>query len=179
MKHQFVLFRDVENPTKDSVVYHVWVSDSPREKHLLPIIEKFAQESYAWFQRWNECVDLRLGYLEERVFWSEPIAVRRFKSTHISARDMVALIQSGSFTTFEENIFMPKIFFRIMWQCYPSAPFMPKSGIKANTCPASPRKYLSQRGRRSVVDAVIGMGIVTILFLVQMILDAVEKNLLY
>lgn len=179
MKHQFVFFRTPENPSQDSVVYHVWVSDSPRDKQPFAKILAFAQNSGIWFEKWSEIVDLRLNYYEERVFWSAPVGVRRFRSYHLSAREMAQLIECGGFTTFEENLAMPRIFFRIMWSCYPSAKILPKSGIKANPLPTSSRKNLSLRGKRSLSDAVIGMGIVSALYILQMVLDACEKALLY
>lgn len=179
MKQQFVLFRTPEFPTQDSVIYHVWFSDSPRDTKPFAKVLAYAQNSGAWFEKWSEVVDLRLGYYEERVFWSAPIGVRRFRSCHLSAREMAQLIECGDFSTFEENLAMPRIFFRIMWSCYPSAKFLPKSGIKANHLPTSSRKNLSQRGRRSLSDAVIGMGIVSALYVLQMVLDACEHNLLY
>lgn len=179
MKHQFIFFRTPENPSQDSVVYHVWVSDSPRDASAFQTIRDYSFSTQCWFQKWNEYVDQRLGYYEERIFWSSPIGVRRFRSCHLSAREMAQLIECGDFSTFEENLAMPRIFFRIMWSCYPSAKFMPKSGIKANHLPTSSRKNLSQRGRRSLSDAVIGMGIVAALYVLQMIIDACEKNLLY
>lgn len=179
MKQQFVFFRNPANPSQDSVIYHVWVSDSPRDASALQAIRDYSFSSQCWFQQWNEYVDQRLGYYEERVFWSAPIGVRRFRSCHLSAREMAKLVECGDFSTFEENLAMPRIFFRIMWSCYPSAKILPKSGIKANPCHTSSRKNLSQRGRRSLSDAVIGMGIVTALYILQMVLDACEKNLLY
>lgn len=179
MKQQFVFFRNPANPSQDSVIYHVWVSDSPRDAKPFALILAFAQSSGAWFEKWNTQVDQKLGYYEERVFWSAPIGVRRFRSCHFSAREMAQLIECGDFSTFEGNLAMPRIFFRIMWSCYPSAKFLPKSGIKANHLPTSSRKNLSQRGKRSLSDAVIGMGIVSALYLLQMVLDACERNLLY
>ena len=179
MKHQFVFFRDPANPSQDSVVYHVWVSDSPRETSALKAIRDYSNNTQCWFQQWCVEVDRRLGYFEERVFWSAPIAVRRFKSCHVSARELAAMIMADGFDTFETNLAMPRIFFRIMWSCYPSAKILPKSGIKANQLPTSTRKNLSQRGRRSIVDAFVGMGIVSALYVLQMVLDACEKYLLY
>lgn len=179
MKHQFVFFRNPANPSQGSVVYHVWVSDSPRDAKPFAKILAFAQNCGAWFEKWSEIVDIRLNYYEERVFWSAPIGVRRFRSCHVSASMLASIIENDGFTTFEENMAMPRIFFRIMWSCYPSAKILPKSGIKANHLPTSSRKNLSQRGRRSLSDAVIGMGIVSALYVLQMILDACEKNLLY
>lgn len=179
MKQQFVFFRTPEFPTQDSVVYHVWVSDSPRDEKPFALILAFARGCGSWFEKWSDHVDQKLNYYEERVFWSAPIGVRRFRSCHLSAREMAQLIECGDFSTFEENLAMPRIFFRIMWSCYPSAKFLPKSGIKANHLPTSQRENLSQRGRRSLSDAVIGMGIVSALYVLQMMLDACEKNLLY
>lgn len=179
MKHQFVFFRTPANPSQDSVVYHVWVSDSPRDAKPFALILAFAQGCGSWFEKWNDQVDQKLGYYEERVFWSAPIGVRRFRSCHVSASLLASIIENDGFTTFEENLAMPRIFFRIMWSCYPSAKILPKSGIKANHLPTSQRKNLSQRGRRSVSDAVIGMGIVSALYVLQMVLDACEKALLY
>lgn len=179
MKHQFVFFRTPGLPSQDSVVYHVWVSDSPRDAKPFAMILAYAQNSGAWFEKWSEIVDLRLNYFEERVFWSAPVGVRRFRSCHLSAREMAQLIECGDFSTFEENLAMPRIFFRILWSCYPSAKILPKSGIKANPCHTSSRKNLSQRGRRSLSDAVIGLGIVAALYVLQMIIDACEVNLLY
>lgn len=179
MKQQFVFFRNPANPSKDSVIYHVWVSDSHRDAKPFAQVLAYAQSYGAWFEKWSDIVDLRLNYYEERVFWSSPIGVRRFRSCHLSAREMAQLIECGDFSTFEENLTMPRIFFRIMWSCYPSAKILPKSGIKANQLPTSSRKNLSQRGRRSLSDAVIGMGIVTALYVLQMVLDACEKALLY
>lgn len=179
MKHQFVFFRNPANPSQDSVVYHVWVSDSPRDKSALQAIRDYSFSSQCWFQQWNDYVDQRLGYFEERVFWSSPIGVRRFRSCHVSARELAGMILVDGFATFEDSLAMPRIFFRIMWSCYPSAKILPKSGIKANHLPTSSRKNLSQRGRRSLSDAVIGMGIVSALYVLQMVLDACERNLLY
>lgn len=179
MKHQFVFFRTPANPSQDSVVYHVWVSDSPRDASALQAIHDYSFATQCWFQKWNEYVDQRLGYYEERVFWSSPIGVRRFRSCHVSARELAAMIMADGFDTFESNLAMPRIFFRIMWSCYPSAKILPKSGIKANHLPTSQRKNLCQRGRRSLSDAVIGMGIVSALYVLQMVLDACERSLLY
>lgn len=179
MKQQFVFFRTPELPTQDSVVYHVWVGDSPRDAKPFAMILAYAQNSGVWFEKWSEIVDLRLNYYEERVFWSSPVGVRRFRSCHLSAREMAQLIECGDFSAFEKNLAMPRIFFRIMWSCYPSAKILPKAGIKANQLPTSSRKNLSQRGRRSLSDAVIGMGIVAALYVLQMILDAYERSLFF
>lgn len=179
MKQQFVFFRTPANPSRDSVVYHVWVSDSPRDASAFAAIRDYSFSNQCWFRRWDVYVDQRLNYYEERVFWSSPIGVRHFRSCHVSARELAAMIMADGFDTFESNLTMPRIFFRIMWSCYPSAKFLPKSGIKANHLPTSQRKNLSQRGRRSLSDAVIGMGIVSALYVLQMVLDACEKALLY
>ena len=179
MKHQFVFVRNVSDITTDTVIYHVWISEGKRGNALVKAISEYAAKNGHWFELWGEHVDYRIDYYEERVFWSKPLAVRRFRTAHVSGRDMSLLIGEGLFTAFEEHLTMPRLFFLIMWSAYPSINLIPNNGKWKRNCQSSQRNNLCQRGERSLIDAVIGFALIAIFYIVGMGLDALEKYLLY
>ena len=179
MKHQFVFVRNVSDITPDTVIYHVWVSEGSRGDSYKKAFEKYAAANDCWFEQWAEHVDARIDYYEERVFWSAPVAVRRFRSVHVSCSQMALLMGEDLFFSFEENLTMPRLFFLIMWASYPSYNLFPKNSKWKIPQPTPSRKNLCRRGERSLVDAVIGMGLVGLFYVVGMVLEALEKYLLY
>ena len=179
MKHQFIFMREINELSVDSVVYHVWISEGPRGEAYKKAFQKYAAEHNCWFEQWAEHVDARIDYYEERVFWNAPLAVRRFRSAHVSASQMALLMGDDLFFSFEENLHMPRLFFLVMWASYPSYHLLPNDGKWKVPQPPSSRKNLCKRGEKSLVDAAIGLGMIAAFYIVGMVLEALEKCLLY
>lgn len=179
MKHQFVFMRGINELSVDSVVYHIWISDGPRGEAYKKAFLKYSADHDCWFEQWAEHVDARIDYYEERIFWSKPVGVRRFRSVHVSCSQMALLMGEDLFFSFEENLSMPRLFFLIMWASYPSYNLLPKNGRWQVPSQSPSRKNLCKRGEKSLVDAAIGMGLIAAFYLAGMVLEAVEKMLLY
>lgn len=175
MKHQYVFLRDVENVNHDSVIFHVWVGSHERDLENLQFVSQYAAAHDDWFEKWAEHVDYRIDYYEERAFWNAPVAARRFRSTSISIGRLAQLIRNGNLVAFESSVAISSMFCKIMWMCYPSIPFYDKSSGKHSHLPTSSRKYLSLLKESDAIKAAKRFGIIAMLFVLQMILDAVER----
>lgn len=179
MKQQFIFVRNVEHVSEETVVYHVWVGTSQREQKALEKIKAYAAANGCWCELWAEHVDFRLCYYEERVFWSTPIGVRRFKSAHLQATKLAAIIERDYLDIFEGSLNFPRIFFEVMWKCYPGSSCLPKKNFSSPSCLPESRKYLSGKEEIGACQAVRAFVIVSALFFLGMVLEAVERTLLF
>lgn len=175
MKHKFIFVRNVSRINHDSVIFHVWIHESQRGEYYKQCLVEAAASMDAWFQKWSECVDARLDYYEERVFWRAPQALTQFRVRHIEAAQLVAAIHSGNIEALEKSVSLPKNFLRLFSMFYPASAPVPQSLKKRSSMLTSPRKNLSMRRGSEVRDAVIGMVGVAVLYFLGMIVEAIER----
>lgn len=178
MTKKYVYFRDIDHPTTESVVYCLMIGDSEREKKLIRVINTYAAAQDAYFEVYSECALMRLILAEESVFGNSKRVCLRFRSALFKASDFVRMLKDGSLDKFEANLTEPPAKIHLM-SLLSTDYYMSRKVHRAPAIPASlSRNNLSQRGRKSLIDAAIGFVIVAGLYILQMIIDAIERSVL-
>lgn len=175
MISKFIFLRNVNNIDVSSVIYIVMVPDSESGRKQVALLTSYAAAHGIWFEKWAEHVDFRIDYYQERVFWNAPGHLWQFRSIVISSARLVRLCKSGDFASFEQNVSMPGQFFKFITSFFPGHHLSVCRQAHVPHLLTPSRKNLSVRRGSEVTDAVVGFSIVAILYVVQMILDAVER----
>lgn len=178
MKKKYVLVPDVAEMTPDSVVGVVWVGSSRRERAICEKIQDLCDRKQWWFEPWGEHVDQRLWYENARVFHTDGYFVLNFKKAEYQAAEALKLVREGDIVESIKNrpvshtrsvmmsVFMP--------QCLAISHRL--SSVSSLLIPS--RKNLSHRERDRRYNAVLSFCLISALFVLGMVLEAMERYLL-
>lgn len=179
MKSKYCFIRDLQNFGKDSVVYVVKVGTSDRECMKLESVRQYATDCSIYFRRWDYNVDVALDNLANSVFYGKPFARLFIRKAEITISRLYSMIVDDSFAKFEAKLTASRSLIHVLSSCSQSFYFK-NHPLNCNTsCQRLRRKNLSARSGDDFLGACIAFCFILGCYLTSMILEAIEKYLLY
>lgn len=178
MKQKFIWVSNVDSLTADSVVIHVWVGSSERDKKALRKVMEKSADLEAWFEKWDDHVDARLDYYQERVFWSSQIKIASFKTVSCTIHELLSMIRNDSLSKFEHSVCYPEWYLRFLWMAYPCSNLHPSSLPAKIHVPNPSRKYLSNECGSDATTVVRCSLAIMVLYILAAALQAIEGHYL-
>ena len=153
MKRKLFLHRINAPMDTDHVVYRLWVGESVREQRMLTQIIAWAFKTGATVRSWSEDIDFYLQIESDRVFPGRGLIDFGFISADVSAADVISLISTNSWESYEHSLSIPRSQTQILTLLDPSRCNMAEGRIVSHSVLAEKRKNLShsQDGKRYLI----------------------------
>lgn len=149
MKRKFFLHRINAPMDADHVVYRLWVGESVREQRMLTQIMAWAFKTGATVRSWSEDIDFYLQIESDRVFPGRGLIDFGFISADVSAEDVISLISTNSWESYENSLSIPRSQIQIMTLLDPSRCNKAEGRIVSHSVLAEKRKNLSHSQDRN------------------------------
>lgn len=149
MKRKFFLHRINAPMDADHVVYRLWVGESVREQRMLTQIMAWAFKTGATVRSWSEDIDFYLQIESDRVFPGRGLIDFGFISADVSAEDVISLIRTNSWESYENSLSIPRSQIQILTLIDPSRCNKAEGRIVSHSVLAEKRKNLSHSQDRN------------------------------
>lgn len=174
MTHKYIYFRNVENPTIESVIYYVMIGESSKELRNLRVINTYAAINGAWFEKVSFSVSERLVQICGRFISTLDSVVFPLRSTRISSSDMVRLLMSNDMDSFENNLHVTRAEINLRSKLSTDFYLMRQGSKMKRFVLSLARKNLSPEYTDGLGHALIGFGLILVFGFISALLDAIE-----
>lgn len=114
MKSNYLFLRACPEITRETVVYVVRIGQSTRERRYLYRIEREVFRQGHTFHQWSEWVDSYLSFISDELFGECVMFGHRFRTASVSAQQLLQLMDSNTFESYELNLNPHPAFFSMV-----------------------------------------------------------------
>lgn len=179
MKKYYVFVRTPKNFTAESVIFDVSCGVGVREQNALMWLKEYAADFDAYLQVRSDVADHVIESLCERAFKGKRFATRYAKRVRISICELVTRLKNKSLGELEKPVNVGRNWLHMMSRFDAKFPVLFPSRAKAKSAQSVKRKNLSPRNEPTLEEAIIGLVLIPILFMLAGAIEHYESILLF
>lgn len=166
MKQKFLFVRNPRKVNQDTMFYFVMSGNSRQELIYRAHLRRYATNQQCYFKLYSAEVAEAYDKILSSLFPGVALPSIHAKSTKITTKRLLELLNTGEIDCFESHWTAPKGTFQLLSMLTPSdVPFIPKM-VKKKGVPTVSRRHLSQESKQDRYSATVGFLLVLAIYLI-------------